>query len=105
MRLGGQQRRVEVSGFPPVIRVPAELGAIRCLALAEQPVIRLALDLLARLESEGFRAGSLPPSRRLSAALARLDVITGRVLGRTAVNLLPDVLQVVALAQRRNNRH
>ena len=44
-------------------------------------------------------------ARWLAAALAGLDVIPGRVLGRTAVDLLPDVVQVVTLTQGRNNRH
>jgi hypothetical protein len=43
--------------------VSAELGAVRRLALAEQQVIRLALDPLAGLEAEGVRArpGGSPP--------------------------------------------
>jgi hypothetical protein len=65
VRLGCQELRVDVSGFPPVIRVPAELGAIRGLALAEQQVIRLTLDPLAGLEAEGLRAGTPPLSGRL----------------------------------------
>ena len=36
---------------------------------------------------------------------AGLDVITGGVLGRAAVDLPGDVVQVVALAQRRHDRH
>ena len=47
MRLGGQQLRVQVGGFPAAVRGPAELGAVRGFALAEQQVIRLALDPLA----------------------------------------------------------
>src|SRR6185369_14665698 len=50
--LGRQQQLVHVGGFPAAIRVPAELGAIRRLALAEQQVVRLALNPLARLEPE-----------------------------------------------------
>ena len=104
-RFGSQQPGVHVGGFPAVIRVPAELGAVGGLAFAEQQVVRLALDPLARLETEGLRARARPPAGRLSPALAGLDVIAGRVLGRAAVYLLPDVLQVVSLAQRRNNCH
>ena len=104
VRLGGQQQLVDVGGFAAGIGVPTELGAVRGLALAEQQVIRLALDPLAGLEAEHFRARAPPPARRLSPALAGLDVIAGRVHGRTAVHLLPDVLQVIALAQRRDNR-
>jgi Flavodoxin domain len=47
----------------------------------------------------GFAAGRLP------AGLAGLDVIAGRVLGPAAVDLLPDVVKVVALGQRRDDRH
>jgi hypothetical protein len=46
-----------------------------------------------------------PAARRLPAALAGLEVVPGRVLGRAAVHLLPDVLQVIALAQGRHHRH
>jgi hypothetical protein len=105
VRLGGQQLRVQVSGFAAVSRRPAKLGAVRGLALTEQRVVRLALDPLAVVEAEGLCAGAPPASRRLSPALARLDVVAGRVLGRAAVNLLPDVLKVVSLAQRRDNCH
>ena len=105
MRLGGQQLRVQVGGFPAAVRGPAELGAVGGLALAEQQVIRLALDPLARLEAERFRARAPPPAGRFSPALAGLDVVAGRVLGRAAVDLLPDVVKVIALAQRRDNCH
>ena len=50
-------------------------------------------------------AGAPPAAGRLSPALAGLDVIAGRVLGRAAVHLLPDVVKVIALAQGRDNRH
>ena len=105
VRLGGEQQRVQVGGFAAVIRRPAQLGAIGGLALAEQQVIRLALDPLARLEPERFRARAPPAAGRFSPALAGLDVVAGRVLGRAAVNLLPDVVKVIALAQRRDNCH
>ena len=105
VRLGGQQQRVQVGGFAAVTRAPAELGAIGGLALAEQQVIRLALDPLARLEAEGSRARAPPAARWFSPALAGLDVVAGRVLGRAAVDLLPDVVKVIALAQRRDNCH
>ena len=105
MRLGGQQLRVQVSGFTAIARRPAQLGAIRGLALAEQQLIRLALDHLARLQAKSPRTGTPPAARRFSPALAGLDVVAGRVLGRTAVNLLPDVVKVVSLAQRRDNCH
>ena len=105
VRLGGQQLRVQVGGFAAVARRPAQLGAVGGLALAEQQVIRLALDPLAGLEAEGLRAGAPPAAGRFSPALAGLDVVAGRVLGRAAVHLLPDVVKVIALAQRRDNCH
>jgi hypothetical protein len=103
VRLGGQQLRVQVSSLPAAVRGPAQLGAVRGLALAEQQVIRLAVDPLARLEAEGLRAWTPPAAGRLSPALAGLDVIPGRVLGLPAVDLRPDVVQVIALTQGRDN--
>jgi hypothetical protein len=57
------------------------------------------------------RTRSRGPSRRdppaagwFSPALAGLDVVADRILGRAAVDLLPDVVKVIALAQRRENR-
>jgi hypothetical protein len=66
MRLGGQQLGVQVGGFPAVSRSPAQPGAVWGFALAEQQIIRLALDPLAMLESKGFRAGAPPAAGRLS---------------------------------------
>ena len=62
-------------------------------------------DPLAGLETERLGTGTPPAARRLSPALAGLDVVAGRVLGRAAVDLLPDVVKVIALAQRRDNCH
>ena len=105
VRLGGQQLSVEVGGFAAAGRRPAELGAVGGLALAEQQVVGFALDPLAGLEAEGPGTRAPPAARRLSPALAGLDVIAGRVLGRAAVHLLPDVLKVIPLAQGRHHRH
>jgi hypothetical protein len=105
VRLGDQQLRVQVSGLAAVARRPAELGAIGGFALAEQQLIRRALDQLAGLQAKGPRAGTPPPAGWFSRALAGLDVVAGRVLGRAAVHLLPDVVKVVSLAQRRDNCH
>ena len=102
MRLGGQQPGVDAGGVLPAARRPAELGAVGRLALAEQQVVRLALHHLAVLEAERPRAWTPPAAGRLSPALAGLDVIPGRILGRAAVNLAPDVVQVIALAQGRD---
>jgi hypothetical protein len=105
VRLGCQQLSVQVGGFAAAARGPTELGAVGGFALAEQQVVRLALDRLAELEAEGLGSWAPPPAGWLSAALASLDVVAGRVLGRTAVNLFPDVVKVIALAQRRDNCH
>jgi hypothetical protein len=103
IRLGSQQQLVDLGDFAPTIRAPAELDAVGSLALAEQQVIRFALDPLAGIEAKRSGAGAPPASGWLSPGLAGLDVIAGRILDRTAVHLLPDVLQVIALAQRRDN--
>ena len=105
VRLGGQQPGVQVGGFAAAVGGLAQRGAVGGFALAEQQVVGLALDRLAGLEAEGLGAGAPPAAGRLSAAFAGLDVVAGRVLGRAAVDLLPDVVKVVALAQRRDDRH
>ena len=105
VRLGGEQRLVYVGGLAAASRAPAQRGAVGGLALAEQKVIRLALNPLTWLEPEGFRARAPPAAGRFSAALAGLEVVAGRVLGRAAVNVLPDVVKVIALAQGRDNCH
>jgi hypothetical protein len=58
VRLDGQQPRVQVGGFAAAAGGPAELGAIGGPALAEQQVVRLALDRLAWLEAEGLEGYS-----------------------------------------------
>ncbi len=90
VRLGGQQLRVQVGGFATAVWRPAQLGAVRGLALAEQQVIRLALDHLARLEAKSFGAWTPPEAGRFSPAFAGLEVVAGRKLDRTAVHLLPE---------------
>jgi hypothetical protein len=77
VRLGGQQPGVQVSGFPAAARRPAQCGAAGSPALAEQQVIRLALDHLAGLEPErlGARAHHRPGGSLLLAA--GLDGIVG----------------------------
>ncbi len=104
VRLGGQQLGVQVGGLAAVTRRPAERGAVGCLSLAEQQIVRFALDGLAGLEAERSGAGSPPAAGWFSPGLAGLDVVASRVLGRAAVDLLPDVVKVIALAQRRDNR-
>jgi hypothetical protein len=104
MRLGGQQLSVQVGGFAAAARGPAQLDAVGAFALAEQQVIRLTFDPLPGLEAECLGSRAPPPAGRLSPVLAGLDVVAGRVLRRAAVHLLPDVLQVIALTQGRDNR-
>ena len=77
--------------------------AVGGLALAEQQIVRFPLDQLAGLKAERLRARAPPAAGRLSPALAGLDVIPGRVLGRASVDLLPDVVQVITLAQGRDD--
>jgi hypothetical protein len=105
VRLGGQQPGVDVRGFPATARRPAQRGAVRGLALPEQQVITIGVDHLARLQAQRLRARAPPVAGRLPAALAGLEVVPGRVLGRAAVHLLPDVVEVIALAQGRHHRH
>ena len=57
MRLGGQQRGVQVGGFAAVAWRAAEPGAVGRFTLAEQKIVRLALDGLAGLEAERLRPG------------------------------------------------
>ena len=52
MRLGGQQPGVDVRRFPVIRGRPAQLGAIRGLALPEQQVIGVVIDQLARRQAE-----------------------------------------------------
>ena len=105
VRLGGQQLRVQVGSFAATVRRPAQPGSIRSFTLAEEQIVRFALDRLAGFEAKGPGARAPPAARRLTAGLAGLDVVAGRVLGRAAVHLLPDVVKVIALAQRRDNCH
>jgi hypothetical protein len=51
VRLGGQQRLVQVGGFLPVRRRPPQRGAVRALTLAEQKIVRLTLNPLTVVES------------------------------------------------------
>jgi hypothetical protein len=104
VRLGGQQRGVQVGGFAAVAWRAAELSAVGGFALAEQKIVRFALDGLAGLEAEGFRARAPPAAGWLSPAFTGPDVVAGRVLGRAAVDLFPDVVKVISLAQGRDNR-
>ena len=97
VRLGGQQPGVHVGGFAAAVGRLAQPGAVGGLTLAEQQVVGLALDRLADLEAERLGAWAPPAAGRLPSGFAGLDVVAGRVLGWAAVDLLPDVVKVVAL--------
>jgi hypothetical protein len=105
VRLGSQQSFVQAGGLTATGRRPAQRGTVGGLALAEQQIVGLAFDGLAGLEAEGLSAWSPPAAGWLSPALTGLEVIAGRVLDRAAVDLLPDVVQVVSLAQGRYHCH
>jgi len=75
VRLGGQQRGVQVGGLAAAARRAAELGAVGGFALAEQQVVRLARDSLAVLEAERSGAGAPPAAGWFFPGLAGLDVV------------------------------
>jgi hypothetical protein len=104
VRLGGQQTRVDVRSFPASAERPAQLRAVEGLAPLEQQVVRFPLDDLAGFEAERFRGRAPPAAGRLAAALAGMDVIPGRIPRQGAVDLFPDVVKVITLAQGPNNR-
>jgi len=56
-----------------------------------------------RARGRGLPRRGPPPAGWLFPGLAGLDVIAGFVLGRATVNLLPDVVKVVAPGQGRDN--
>ena len=100
VRLGPQQPGIDLRGLPAADRRPPQRRAIGSFARAEQQVVRVTLDDLAGGEAERLRRRTPPAARGLTALLARLDVIGGRVHRQGRVDLLPHVVQVVALAQR-----
>src|SRR5689334_12163300 len=103
VRFGGQQLGVDVHGFAARCPAADRVGSRRGRVLAEHQVVRFPLDCLTGPESEGLHAWAPPAAGRLAAGLAGLDVVAGRVPGRALVDLLPDVIEVVALAQGRDN--
>src|SRR6185369_1708129 len=105
VRLGGEQRLVYLRGLAAAGGRPAQRGAVGGLPPAEQKVVRLTLNPPTLPEAEGLRARAPPAARRLAAALAGLNVVAGRVLRRAAVHVRPDVVQVIAFAQGRDNCH
>ena len=105
VRLGGEQRLVYLRGLAAAGRRPAQRGAVRGLPPAEQKVIRLTLNPPTLAEAEGLCARAPPAAGRLAAALAGLKVVAGRVFRRAAVHVRPDVVQVIAFAQGRDNCH
>ena len=101
---GGQQLRVGLGSFQLAAGRPAQRGPVRGLPVPEQQVIRFALHYLALSKPERFGTRPPPPARRLPA-LSGLQVISGAFLGRASTGLAPYVVQVIALAQRRYDRH
>jgi hypothetical protein len=105
VRLGGEQRLVYLGGLAAAGGRPAQRRAVGSLPPAEQKVVRLTLNPLTLLQAEGLRARAPPAARRLPSALAGLKVVAGRVLRRAAVHVRPDVVQVIAFTQGRDNCH
>ena len=105
VRLGGEQRLVYLRGLAAAGGRPAQRGAVGGLPLAEEKVIRLTLNPPTLAEAEGLCARAPPAAGRLAAALAGLKVVAGRVFRRAAVHVRPDVVQVIAFAQGRDNCH
>ena len=87
--------------YAPGGRLPTE----RSLANEFGVTRTMVRHALAVLEAEGPGAWTPPATGRFTAGFAGLDVVPGRVLGRVAVDLPPDVFQVVAFAQGRHHRH
>ena len=104
VRFGCQQLGVQVRGFLTAAGRLAKLGAVWGLAFAEQQVIWAPVHDLTVFEAKSLGIWAPPAAWRFAAALAGLDVVPGRILGRTAVDLTPAVLQVVSLAQGHDNR-
>ena len=65
----------------------------------------MAIHRLAGLQAEGLGAWAPPAAGWLSPGFAGLNVIARRVLDRAAVDLLPDVVKVVAFAQGCHHCH
>jgi hypothetical protein len=61
MRLSGQQLSVQVGGLAAVAWRAAELIAVGSFTLAEQQIVRFALDGLAGLEAESLAPGPEQP--------------------------------------------
>jgi hypothetical protein len=70
VRLGSQQSFVQAGGVTAAGRRPAQRGAVRGLALAEQQIIGLAFDGLAGLEAEGLER-LVPTSGRVALPRSR----------------------------------
>src|ERR1700749_2932300 len=89
------QDALQVGGFAAVAWRAAELSAVGRFTLAEQKIVRLALDGLAGLEAERPGARTPPAAGRFSPGLAGLDVVAGRVLGRGAGHPPSQVKKVI----------
>src|SRR2546430_1789275 len=103
--LGNDRGRSEDKGPWRAWRGGSGGGALGARPFAKEKVVGLTLNPPTLPEPEGLRAGAPPAARRLAAALAGLEVVAGRVLRRAAVHVRPDVVQVIAFAQGRDNCH
>jgi hypothetical protein len=103
-RFGCQQLGVDVGSLLGACWRPSELHAIGGLSLAEEEVVGLAFYEPAWFEAEGLGGGTPPTAGRLSPGLGGLEVVASGILSGTAVDLLPDVVKVVALGESRDDR-
>ena len=104
MRLSRQQLLPDLPVPLPRLgepRLAAKLGPVRALPLAEQQVIRLAIDPLTLPETQRLRGRPPPPARRLPL-IRSLQVVIGRP---RQPHVPPGVIQVIALSDRRHDRH
>ena len=102
MRLSRQKLGVQIGRLPAAAGRAAQLGAVRGLPLTEEKIVRFPLDRLAVSEAERLRARSPPAAGGFTARLRGLHVIARRALYGGLVDLLPDVVQVIALGQGRD---
>jgi hypothetical protein len=71
--------------------------------LSKEEVVRFPLDQLTGPEPERLRTRTPPSPGRLTAGFGSPDVVASWVGGHGGVDLLPDVVQVVALGQGGDN--
>jgi hypothetical protein len=101
-RLGSNQALVDFRGLPGVRCSSPEPPPVRSLPLTEQQVVRFPLNLLAFGKAQPFSARAPPRARRFPRLRGR------EIVPRVPVSLphrTPDVVQVVALGNRRHHGH